>query len=388
MEFSSSTLVWASATFAVMALFFIWGFAVARARSRSGIMWGLACALTLVVGLAILYSLGDKVPPMSRDRRASLANDEIADGTPDAPDGSPAEVVIESGATAGRDSRVAESADDRRWRYLAEYHPEVRRAVSAVSLLGEPALGELKAAHLALNDPDLLPVIVQRLGDRYAQSPPSKRNGAAKVSPPLEAPADSQVQNGDDDGDDEPVILDHAPAKPEPARQLAPMQARSSGPASEPASASFEARAAAGPALSPSASRNLAGLAANGVSHGASDQTGDNVEIIEEDDDDADDITAPDPSGEANGSAVGEMPANAAAATNLAAAAGVLSPGPEHKLVTPADLQGARFLETRAGVHLFGLVDGRVFVDRHEARGSLKLAREYVDQLASRRPSA
>ena len=78
-----------------------------------------------------------------------------------------------------------------------------------------------------------------------------------------------------------------------------------------------------------------------------------------------------------------QAPAAAAKPLTVIAAAAVKPPGRTD--VTPSDLVGAKFLETYAGVHLFGLVDGRVFIDRHEARTSLDLARSYVDQVAVRR---
>jgi hypothetical protein len=55
---------------------------------------------------------------------------------------------------------------------------------------------------------------------------------------------------------------------------------------------------------------------------------------------------------------------------------------PGHTIVTPSDLEGAQYLETYSGVHLFELSDGRVFVDRLEARSSIDAARRLVDDLA------
>ena len=58
---------------------------------------------------------------------------------------------------------------------------------------------------------------------------------------------------------------------------------------------------------------------------------------------------------------------------------------PQRRNVTPADLQGAEFVETYAGLHLFALADGRIFVDRHEAMQSLDEAKSLIDALKAKK---
>ena len=48
--------------------------------------------------------------------------------------------------------------------------------------------------------------------------------------------------------------------------------------------------------------------------------------------------------------------------------------------IGPADLNGARHLETHKGVHLFELSDGRVYIDQYAAVANVQSARRIVDQ--------
>ena len=391
-----------AALLGLMALFFLWGFFVARARGRSGIMWGLACALTAFIGIAILYSLGDHRRPVSRDNRPELIDDraqdqaevqgqELAAALPppafvpppalgdDKPDDRDLETPIMTG----------ESADDRRWRYLCEYHPDVRKAVSAVSLLGEDALAELKAAHLAVNDPSVLPAIVQRLGERFGTASAPKRNGAIKThgNGASQISAVSNVNGVNDADDEEPLTLD-TPLTP---REW-PRNALSRDKELAPTVDAYVAPAQEAP---PSADRSL-GRAARidppppppvkeqpGTAALDNESKGPNVgdEPIET----AASLDPVEPIDDAEPIAGGATKPRAEEPASSASAPQALRKAADRTVVTPTDLQGAKFLETYAGVHLFGLADGRVFIDRHEARGSLDLARNYVDQLASRR---
>ncbi|MGD9828024.1 MAG: hypothetical protein AB7U66_04765 [Hyphomicrobiaceae bacterium] len=58
---------------------------------------------------------------------------------------------------------------------------------------------------------------------------------------------------------------------------------------------------------------------------------------------------------------------------------------PRHTTVTADDLPDARFIETYAGIHLFELRDGRVYVDKYLAVTSLEQARRAVDYIVSKR---
>jgi len=345
----------------LMAVFFFWGFFVARARGRSGIMWGLACALTAFIGIAILYSLGQHTPPVSRSQREA-AQDHAMSGHEDAGPTSFAALAAPPAAPPSSGITIGETADERRWRYLCEYHPEVRKAVSAVSLLGEDALGELKSAHLAVNDTGVLPAIVHRLTERFGSAVPPQQaaalNGRAKaIEPPVVAPED-----GDDE--EEPLVLDTpALAQPAAAVQRPPMTNGALISTAPPATDRSLRRETAAPPPTTDSEDEGEALAAN-VEDEAPTEAADGYG-----EDEAPAYT----NGHQQPGQVAAPPVEAVPAV------------PERTAVTPSDLQGAKFLETYAGVHLFGLADGRVFIDRHEARGSLDLARNFVDQVASHR---
>lgn len=348
----------------LMALFFLWGFFVARARGRSGIMWGLACSLTAFIGIAILYSLGQHMPPVSRNQREAAQDHtmpghghDVAIPTSFAALEAPAAAQSSSGMTTG------ESTDDRRWRYLCEYHPEVRQAVSAVSPLGEDALLELKAAHLAVNDTGVLPAIVQRLSERFGSAVPVQRaaalNGhASKAAPHVETPTHV-------DDDEEPLMLD-APVAAKPAAEVQP----------PPLTNGVRTAAA-----QPVADRTLRRETFTAPKSQAELENGTAAEAARL----ADDGLIETGEDFAGGEAPGYRNRHQQLETASVLASKTALAVPERTSVTPADLQGAKFLETYAGVHLFGLADGRVFIDRHEARGSLDLARNFVDQEASHR---
>lgn len=343
----------------LMALFFVWGFFVARARGRSGFVWGIACGLTAFIGIAILYSLGDNAPAPARDRRTALADT--------APSAEAAAMRLDVPAPAnksrpGSEIVTGETSEDRRWRYLCDYHPEVRKAVAAVGLMGEDALYELKAAHLAVNDASVLPDIVQRLGERFGRAAaPAKLNGAANgqvrsaVSPPPELV---------EDDDEEPLMLEPPPpAKTQPRRV---------------AQDTKDTRAAA---IAPGAGRP-AGLDLQ-ADHSLPPKDIPGADATGGMDDDA--LIGAAGESQVPASDFKSAETRPATLTQAAKSADQRPPVSDRTNVTPTDLQGARFLETYAGVHLFGLNDGRVFIDRHEARGSLDLARSFVDQVTSRR---
>lgn len=358
------TPFWVSLPLGLSAMFFIWGALAARARGRSGVMWGIASAVTWFIGIAILYSLGHRLQTAAPGQR-SVALERTPEGRLEA-------AVY---ADAGNDLRPAadiatgESAEDRRWRYLCEYHPEVRKAVVAVAPLGEDALYELKAAHLAVGDAGVLPAIVQRLGERfagYAAAPATPARNGAVNGHATDAAANRQQSNDDD----EPLMLE-APviaARRPPSGGGARVEAAAKAPPVTAKTVESAAPTEAGPGKSPPAAVDD-DYEADALTVAAASQAGSVPVLVDGDDD-----------GEPEYDARDARPADGRSAAPPAAAK-----TPSRTDVTPADLVGARFLETYASVHLFGLADGRVFIDRHEARGSLDLARNYVDQVAARR---
>jgi len=404
----------------LMAVFFLWGFFAARSRGRSGFMWGLACSLTAFIGIAILYSLGDRRPTASGEvRNAELGN--VALASPSNAASAERGSNLKNAPAAQITGREAE--DDRRWRYLCEYHPQVRKAVAELTPLGPDALLELKTVHLAMNDASVLPDIVDRISAHFEPVVPARRNGGANGYSRADAPlaaAQSTISapryNGsaqnraaendrdraahdaaDPDGEDselhdndEPLMLEAPVATKE--------SARASAPANGATTAGFEAKRPLQRTMDRDAQRDLEA----GRPVPQPDEPADDIEGGMADDDLIQ--SGPMPAAEVEAAANGyRQPAAAAVQSagkpeqrmsfNSKVLDRVAERTPERvpdkpaerTVVTPADLQGARFLETYAGVHLFGLADGRVFIDRHEARGSLDLARSFVDQVTSRR---
>ena len=407
-------------------LFGLWGYVAANSRGRSPILWAIVCALTFFVGIAIVYSLGDPLTYADHGQHAQQHDHGDTGRDEDA-----RQPVRLPAAPAPPQPPVAivtsEPADDRKWRYLCDYHPRISEAVRRIEPLGETALEELKSAYLALNDATLLPGILRRVEERFGggtrgaggmadpfrqltlpaedeepidlSSPlpvetaerTSERNGyvlnSARPSrltrqeivgetPP---PANEQRQARDDllDGEREQAAWRSAFDKDRLHRSetaAAPVS-MSSGPATSSASSLQGAlessrtppteragRMASGTTLNAgpnggSGASNSAATTGLG-SHGLVKEPPNRIERRDE---------AP-----PQKSAQNLPPVQVDAATTRP---------PEHRTVAPADLSGARYVETYGGLHLFALADGRVFVDRHEALGSLDQARVYVDGL-------
>jgi len=374
----------------LMAVFFVWGFLVARARGRSAIVWGIACALTYFIGIAILYSLGDNKPVVVRDKR-DPANHRL-----------PAQAVEYSGrvnssaapATLSRDNlspTSIESADDRRWRYLSEYHPEVRKSLESVAPLGDDAVAELKEAHLAVNDPAVLPAIVQRIGERFGAEPQRFLNGSANGRTSISGPRIEQETD-----EEEPLMLD-VPVGASVTPRRFPIASGARAASVEVGRAGATAMVArtnghdsareqpieqalpligSGPAIE--ASSESPSAADREASHQST--SAEDIEDIEIETESETDLAA---DVDYDDNALTEDPDGGSRRESFGISQD--KDVPSRTTVTPTDLEGARFLETYAGVHLFGLVDGRIFIDRHEARPSLELARNLVDQVASRR---
>ena len=357
----------------LVVLFFVWGFVAARSRGRSGVVWGIACGVTFFIGIAILYSLGARPATSVTSQGNVAALDESASRQQPA-----AAPPLNRPVKTPPDIVLSESPDDRRWRYLCEYHPTVRDAVADVAPLGEDALYELKAAHLAIDDVSVLPTICEHLHERFGKTSGAKfasthagqngkTNGAinGRTNGHLAA-----VEETLDEDFEEPLRLEAPMAAKENARR----NAERNGARAESAKAASVALAAASPMEA--AAEELTAAADEHYS-GASKSSG---RDSDHDDGDGNDDLLDLPSRE-------RPSANTAlvAASTVTNGARIEIKPPARTDVTPSDLVGAKFLETYAGVHLFGLVDGRVFIDRHEARGNLDLARNYIDQVATRR---
>ena len=385
-------------------LFGVWGYLAARSRGRTPIVWALVCAFTFFIGIAIVYSLGDPMQPDHSQRTYQHGDSDSDDEAVHEPR-TQLPAVLPAPPLA---IETGESADDRRWRYLCEYHPRISEAVRRIEPLGPNALDELKSAYLALNDVTLLPGILRRLDERFGGG---QRNYAsnADFGRALAGPAASE--------DDEPIDLHMPPPNDSvergapgmnggrPSRLAPPEMTNDAPPVQEyrslretTADAEREQtawrsvfdkdrapRADAAMSLGASAAAPPAGAVSQPPQQ---ERPAERTRLT---------------------NALGASPANGAASQSLMkesasrtdrrdegaqqqrvqtqppppmhVESAPASRPPEHRTVSPAELVGARFVETFGGLHLFALADGRVFVDRHEALGSLELARTYVDGL-------
>ena len=419
-------------------LFGLWGYMAARSRGRSPMLWALLCAVTFFIGIAIVYSLGD---PLSYADTRQHAHQHL---DADQLEADPGEVDrhapvrrAESAPQQLETVATSELVDDRRWRYLCEYHPRISEAVRRIEPLGEAAVEELKSAYLALNDATLLPGILRRIDERFGGG---LRNSLAAADPyrPLAAPVE----------DEEPIDLSSPmPAdtlersnyglngsrqssrltRSDPITEAPPV--REQRTSRDDTSDSEREQAAWRSAFDNDRAQGTestggAGIAVNSMSApmSASVTSALASTIASTQNPPASDRApaaergringlgaSPNNGGPANGtssssgnSLVKEPPREAQSRLErrevapptrsqppvLVAAETPATRPPEHRTVAPAELVGARYLETFGGLHLFALVDGRVFVDRHEALGSLELARSYIDSIKGKHADA
>lgn len=392
-------------------LFGVWGYLAARSRGRTPIVWALVCAFTFFIGIAIVYSLGD---PMQQERGQRAYEQDAGDGDDEIAHQSSTQLpAVQSAAPLVIET--GESADDRRWRYLCEYHPRISEAVRRIEPLGLAALDELKSAYLALNDVTLLPGILRRLDERFGGG---QRSFAANAD-------FGRVLAGPSAGDeDEPIDL-HMPPPNEnversapglnggrPSRLAPPISATEAPPMHEyrslrETSAEAEREQTAWRSVfdkdrvqRADAAGSL-GSTGNATPAGASSQPpqqerpAERVRLTNA-------VSAGPANGAAGQSLMKENPVRTDWRDDAAQQQRLQPPPPppvhvesvpatrppEHRTVSPTELVGARFVETFGGLHLFALADGRVFVDRHEALGSLELARTYVDGLKPKHAEA
>lgn len=428
-------MLWVGLLAVFSLLFGVWGYLAARSRGRTPIVWALVCAFTFFIGIAIVYSLGDPLLPehgqdYGHDRGA--VQDAMAHGDADADDEPtqrrhlqlpaiqpPLPVTIATG----------EPNDDRRWRYLCEYHPRISEAVRRIEPLGQEALDELKSAYLVLNDATLLPGVLRRLDERFGGG----QRGYSMAGDFGRALAPPTVGE-----EDEPIEL-HAPGS---GHALGESAERGTNGANGLRTARSMPSEMAIEMPPPPAQeyRSLRDTSADAEREQTAWRTAFEKDRMQRPDSAAV-ITSTTPTSNASvlASAQSQVPQQdrlpqdkpvernrLTTALNGGAAGAVTSQPPikdsptrserreetpqqqqrvqtpppplveallvtrppEHRTVSPAELVGARYLETFGGLHLFALVDGRVFVDRHEALGSLELARTYVDGLKPKHAEA
>ena len=443
-------MVWIVLLAAFSLLFGLWGWIAATSRGRSGPLWAIVCALTYFIGIAIVYSLADPI----HDRRDDHPRDqgprdqgprEIEVRREDAPKTvarRPAREPVQDiehtdepmhyapppppppppPAVAQPIQLSSEAADEKRWRYLCDYHPRISEAVRRVEPLGAEALDELKSAYLALNDATLLPGILRRIEERFGTGQRAPYDPFRQFSPPADddepidlsrpsAVAEGVERNGAASAPpvsrySRPIRTEAVQAPPPPvehdreaeARMLAAErdEERNFQRSEPPASVVPAGIAAAAAAAAQTLNQNPPASSAGWSQAAAERATPVNGTPVQQ---------PPVMSGIARAAAAErvERVERKEATTSLRSVPPPPPPPvqdvveapppppppppppaqkvPEHRTVAPSDLAGARFVETYGNLHLFALADGRVFVDRHEALPSLDLAKQYVDSL-------
>jgi hypothetical protein len=406
---------------AVALLFALWGAVLAGRRGRSRLLWAIVCAFTLLIGIAVLLSRS-KVAGLPEEFAEDLESESPMDVAEFSPSDYPPMLARISDELSPADALTSDNIDrgEKRWKYLAEYHPKVRAAVADVTPLGVAALAELKDIYLTLGDSDLLPDIAMRLREKY-QPAKSGRSGSKPGTPllalgvsnrtkPTFTLADALRQDGANGQ------LNGTASETSSSSILNGSHASVLGELGPGMSASPPGGRAAAETASVAGKKEGTALSARRLV-----QTEDKVRTDADEGDDADpeedilgldglsrststlaiaDATSAHPPIElernplTSGSMAGvtaqasepspkdETSETSSSATGGSAVPSAGKPIPGHTIVTPSDLEGAQYLETYSGVHLFELIDGRVFVDRLEARPSIDAARRLVDDLA------
>jgi hypothetical protein len=386
----------------LMALFFFIGRAMARARGRDGLVWGIVCALTTIFGviaLALVGSAGREVDAAAAEGLGQLQSHgpdlELQPDHGGPPAGWPAQPPshapaashmappqhaqsqpppYRNGALAGAQPSHGPDAATR-WAFLQEYDPVVREAIEALAPLGPDALEELRAAYFMIEDRAMIPLIKARiLEKRRAPPPPVQLGNAAEAARSYGEPPRQQA----------------GAARTQPASGYAGMKREAPRPADtqppqlplqQPETAQRDLASpplyASGPFPGQGTDRryNPAAAAAAGRSTPAGEAG---------------------PGSYLNGG--GAQPSStppidpARQQSGPPPLSGASSYGPpgrgqaRNTAVTESDLVGAEFLETYRGIHLFRLLDGRVYVDRYLAVFSHEQARQAIDHIEAHRP--
>ncbi len=421
-------MLWVGLLAVFSLLFGVWGYLAARSRGRTPLVWALVCAFTFFIGIAIVYSLGDPLQSEhSQDHAAAQhAYEQGGDDRHDHPTQShqsqlpapqsPMPVAIVTG----------ENPDDRRWRYLTEYHPRISEAVRRIEPLGHEALDELKSAYLALNDATLLPGILRRLDERFGGAQrgyasltdfgrPMVGSVVGDEEEPIELHAPGAVNGGGDSIDrglngngangSRPARLmppETGSEPPPPAQDYRSL--RDSAADAEREQTAWRSSMDKDRTLRADNTTAAMGVASTPLGGSIVSQPAHVERAVQDRPAERSRLTSQINGGATNG-AVSQSPARDSPIRTAerredpaqqriqppppaqVETAPVTRP-PEHRTVSPAELVGARYLETFGGLHLFGLTDGRVFVDRHEALSSLELARTYVDGLKPKHAEA
>lgn len=363
----STFLVFVALALLAEIAFFAFTFWLARSRYRSGLGWGL---LALILGpfaliiLALLPAGGpdgvhDDYGRERRDQRSSRKKSAAPQRRPSA----------QGGARPRPDSRGEDPAEpmrvtpQMRWRFLTEYDPAVRAAISEVAPLGTAALEELRNAYLMVEDRAMLPLIIARIRERAVVLPRQPNNGPALYDNPAEHARGS--------GAHPPIAPHAAPLRsPAPVAHEAPPPAYSNG--------AYQPRRQASPAPPPphrnhqdQSDQRYAAPQSTPRQQARPRQPAQSPQ--------------PDPAAQLDRV---RMPARFEPERDRATA------GPQQRSdapprsktgVTAADLVGAAYLETFRNIHIFRLRDGRFYIDKHLAVMSLDQARAAVDFIIQQR---
>ena len=362
------------------AAFFAFSFWLARSRHRSGLLWGLIALFLGPVALIVLALMPPADPGEDHEDHAREAHEQRSSRKRSA--AHQRRPSNHGGARPRPGSRGEDPAEpmrvtpQMRWRFLTEYDPAVRAAISEVAPLGAAALEELKNAYLMVEDRTMLPLIIARIRERVVTLPRQPDNGPARY--------EAQHERARANGQHAPIAPHAAPVRsPAPVAHEAPPPAYSNGayhprrqaPPAQPAEQRFEA---------PPPERYAPQNAPRRPDYAPEEQ--------------ARPIEQARPRRQAQPAAQQEAPAQLdrvrmpgrfeGERERAEASARPRNEAPPQRTrtgVTAADLVGAAYLETYRNIHIFRLRDGRFYIDKHLAVLSLDQAHAAVDFIIQQR---
>lgn len=265
-----------------------------------------------------------------------------------------------------------------RWRFLTEYDPAVRAAISEVAPLGAAALEELKNAYLMVEDQTMLPLIIARIRERVVTLPRQPDSGPARYQ--------AELERRHANGADAPLHPAAAPRSPGPVAHEAPPPAYTNGayhprrpqPLAQPAEQDLKEQAASPyPPQNANRPRDYAPPPQQAREPARPVQRAKPVQQAQP-------VRHEPPAAELDRV---RMPGRFEPQRE-AAAAQQQRPETTQRArtgVTAADLVGAAYLETFRNIHIFRLRDGRFYIDKHLAVMSLDQAHAAVDFIIQQR---
>ena len=325
----------------------IWaGYRLARSRGHEALPWAIVCGLLPGIGLLVLLTQRRSSEDVAAGERPAVGEAEQAQAVPLRP------------------------SHEERWRWLMLNDPDIMSAVERLRPFGPSAQLVLRDIYLPAENKHQLNQMVAQVANQAYQAAATVRNQQRKDAVPP-AQAAGSFERSTDLASYTMKTSGTADASQSPISQPPPVQI------AQPIVPPQSFTPPAGPSF-------VNGQETGPLGVGNAQQ-------------------APPSNASANAAARrperGDTLASATAALATALREARIAPEPDddppppprnvphHTSVVASDLNGASFLETYRGIHLFALADGRVYVDKYLAVGSLDLARQAVDYVAMRNDS-